>query len=737
MNWKKILALLLVLCLSVMIPGYSRNDLAAGAAGLDTAITEAQKLQFYDYTHESWEVLRLALRQAKAVADNPASGEQEIAAALQALTAAMEELAPKTNLAAGSTATSTNVYNNMAAYNGQKAVDGDLNTRWASNDRVAEAVLIIDLGAAQTFNQVLIFEFMQYAGRIGPVDMAVSADSQSWEAWRSISFDPPYYSAVGEPVAARYLRLRFSGIGNDGINVAEVMVFDDPSAVEIFTGITREEDPDWIVQQPGTEPNIFQQRKAAMTYGMFIHYGINTFANQEWTDGSLSPSVYNPNLSTLDPDSWVRAAWEGGMNFIVLVTKHHEGFALWDTAVGSYNIKATGRPGADRDIVREVSDACRKYGIKLGFYYSLWDRSWDRTHTVDTTGMNPGELKMAYNDFALAQIAELLDGRYGEICELWLDGAWEKKAADWELPRLYDTVKRLQPSCQMSVNWTVEPHNPADAKGGEPMRYFPSDFRLADPLFTRRGPNADPKLYTHMGQQYYLPFEATICINNSWFWNTGNNAASVMSPQSIETAYDHMAEQQNTLVLNLAPNRSGVMAAFDLAGLYTGARQIGIARGGARTDIPDGSCRVDVRYLTDRGHIIRSTDELYGEAGTGWTANAPELEQLGYTLLSEEAASGTFAGGGETVTFVYKDEFEGAPPPDPPDPPKYGHVSGGDTLSVTDARLVLQHLVGKRLLTPEEFDLAAVREAGKVEISDARLILQRLVGKIDSFPREE
>ncbi|MCL2488807.1 MAG: hypothetical protein FWE80_09010, partial [Oscillospiraceae bacterium] len=89
-----ILPLILVLCLSLMIPAYTHNTLAVNAAGLDTAVTEAQKLNFYDYTHESWEVLRLALRQAKAVADNPASGEQEIAAALQALTAAMEELAP-------------------------------------------------------------------------------------------------------------------------------------------------------------------------------------------------------------------------------------------------------------------------------------------------------------------------------------------------------------------------------------------------------------------------------------------------------------------------------------------------------------------------------------------------------------------------------------------------------------------------------------------------------------------
>ena len=110
------------------------------------------------------------------------------------------------------------------------------------------------------------------------------------------------------------------------------------------------------------------------------------------------------------------------MNFVVLVAKHHEGFATWNTSVGTYNINHTGREGDKRDIVKEVSDACRKYGIKFGLYYSAWDRNWDLNNTQESTGLDRVELCQKYNDFALAQITELMDGRYGEISEFWIDG---------------------------------------------------------------------------------------------------------------------------------------------------------------------------------------------------------------------------------------------------------------------------------------------------------------------------
>ena len=182
-----------------------------------------------------------------------------------------------------------------------------------------------------------------------------------WTTWRDKNVRDVATSIVGEEVEARYIKIDIDQWTTKGINMDEIMIFNDPTAIESPDPTApRPIDPDWITQTPGDSPDAYHIRKAGLKYGMFIHYGINTFVNQEWTDGSYPPSAYNPNVETLDPDSWVKAAWEGGMNYIVLITKHHDGFALWNTSVGTYNVNYAEHPGADRDIVKEVADACKK-----------------------------------------------------------------------------------------------------------------------------------------------------------------------------------------------------------------------------------------------------------------------------------------------------------------------------------------------------------------------------------------
>lgn len=327
-----------------------------------------------------------------------------------------------------------------------------------------------------------------------------------------------------------------------------------------------------ITLQPSKQPNAYQQAMIDRKYGMFIHFGINTFNDTEWSDGRLPISSYNP--TEVDADSWIKNAKDAGMQYVILITKHHDGFCLFDTKYTDYGVNNSPNK---TDVVAQVSKACKKYGIKLGLYYSLWDRHEPcyKNHTK-------------YVDFMCNQLTELLDGRYGEIVELWFDGSWDKKKAKlWNIPKLYDLVHTLQPNCAMAVNitigkdtlkgWNSIKYLPEKFKENMPIRYFPSDFRLWDPNFTA---DNDPKIYMHQGQQYYLPFEATICIRNmvNWFWDPKYTSEPTVSAEFIAEKYWHLIRQQNVLVVNVAPNIYGKQEQSDIDVLLDAAKLIGIGK---------------------------------------------------------------------------------------------------------------------------------------------------------------
>ena len=325
-----------------------------------------------------------------------------------------------------------------------------------------------------------------------------------------------------------------------------------------------------ITLKPSTEPNEVQRAMMARKYGMFIHFGINTFYDTEWSNGKLDINGYRP--AAIDAEGWVKNAYKAGMNYVILITKHHDGFCTWDTDTTDYCVNKSPVPV---DVVAKVAEACKKYGIKLGLYYSLWDRH-EKCYKDDKK----------YADYMCAHLTELMGGRYGEIAELWLDGGWDKYPKQWDIPRLYDLAHRLQPGCAVAVNltigkglrkWTSPRFRPERYKEGMNIRYFPSDFRLWDPHFPRED---DPKLYTHGGNTYYLPFEATICIRNmsNWFWDPAYTKDPLVGAQFIADKYRLLTDHGNTLVVNVAPNTRGVQEKEDIDCLLSAARLLGIER---------------------------------------------------------------------------------------------------------------------------------------------------------------
>jgi hypothetical protein len=189
---------------------------------------------------------------------------------------------------------------------------------------------------------------------------------------------------------ARYVRVQLAGTNT--LTLAEVQIFNTerPSVPDVRAHIQDNQ------------------------FGMFIHYGLGTYTNEQWATPNTPPSVFNP--TNLDTDQWAQAAVSAGMKYGVLTTKHHDGFALWDTASNNYDVAASPYHG---DVVRSYVDSFRKAGLGVGLYYSIWDR---------TNGEN---LELVIN-----QLRELLTN-YGPINQIWFD-QWQA-AGYTKIP--YETVR--------------------------------------------------------------------------------------------------------------------------------------------------------------------------------------------------------------------------------------------------------------------------------------------------------
>ena len=299
---------------------------------------------------------------------------------------------------------------------------------------------------------------------------------------------------------------------------------------------------------PSTKPNSAQQAMIKRGYGMFIHFGINTFNNTEWSDGTLPLESYNP--TNLDPDQWVLTAKKAGFRYVLLVTKHHDGFCLWDSKYTTYDVASS---PVKMDVVKAVSDACKKYGIQFAVYYSLWDRKEPSYKDKDP---------QKYIDYMLNQLTELFTN-YGSIGELWLDGGWDKKPSDWGIDQVYGLVKRYNPNCAVSVNHTIV--NEEGKRNYTPpanmtvdneffFQYFPSDFRLWDPELAAK---SDKKQYLHNGKSYYLPFEHTICISKRLNWFEKSEPLPTRDLDELEELFYWSTDNDNCLVMNVPPDQTG------------------------------------------------------------------------------------------------------------------------------------------------------------------------------------
>lgn len=314
---------------------------------------------------------------------------------------------------------------------------------------------------------------------------------------------------------------------------------------------------DYRLPIPSSTASEYQRKQIERQYGMFICFGINTFHDEEWTDGSKPAISFAPD--TVDCDQWVMAAKSAGMKFVLLTTKHHDGFCLWDSDCTDYDVASSAN---NTNVVDRLAAACAKHGIGLALYYSLWDRK--ENPDVDNI-----ESDGAYNRYMLHQLNELLDitSKHCQVVEFWFDGGWVKPNHRWPISEIYGLIKARQPWCQVGVNWSIglpgdpDKHTvlPADQREGYPIRYFPSDFRLGDPCLPA---DDDPKLFSHDGNMYYMPWESTVCPTDCWYYNTTDT--NYKSLDELEQLYLQATKNDNILILNCPPARDGRMRQADV-----------------------------------------------------------------------------------------------------------------------------------------------------------------------------
>ena len=311
-----------------------------------------------------------------------------------------------------------------------------------------------------------------------------------------------------------------------------------------------------------------------LEFTMFAHFGMNTFTNREWGEGTEDPALFNP--TAFDANQWVKVAQEAGMKMIILTAKHHDGFCLWPSQYTKHCVKSSPWLGGKGDVVGALAEACHLAGMKIGVYLSPWDRHEQSYGTEQ------------YNDYFVNQLTELLT-KYGRIDEVWFDGACgegpngKRQVYDWL--RFYGTVRKLQPQATIAVmgpdvrwvgtesgygrptEWSVVPYsagNPdkvAEASQKAPTDgvFIPAGDMMQQDLGSRSKIIQAPALI-------WYPSEVDVSIRPGWFYHESEDDL-VKTPEKLLDIWFASVGQNSLLLLNVPPDKRGLINEHDAAAL--------------------------------------------------------------------------------------------------------------------------------------------------------------------------
>ena len=325
-------------------------------------------------------------------------------------------------------------------------------------------------------------------------------------------------------------------------------------------GATLDEKVDMAACLVPSAPQLAWQQ---MELTAFLHFGINTFTDREWGDGSEDPALFNP--TGLDADQWVRTLKAAGFKMVILTAKHHDGFCLWPTKTTRHSVASSPWKQGKGDVVREVRDACERHGMKFGVYLSPWDRN------ADCYGDSP-----AYNRFFIEQLTELLTN-YGQVHEVWFDGAngegpnGKKQVYDWDA--FYRTIRDLQPDAVTAimgddVRWVGNEKGLGRETEWSATVLTPGGYARAGENNARLGiSNMAPDLGSRAmlekaTELFWYPSEVDVSIRPGWFYHATEDA-KVKSLKHLTDIYFQSVGYNSVLLLNIPPDRRGRIHAAD------------------------------------------------------------------------------------------------------------------------------------------------------------------------------
>ncbi len=303
----------------------------------------------------------------------------------------------------------------------------------------------------------------------------------------------------------------------------------------------------------GALPSAAQLRWHRLGYYAFVHFNMNTFTDAEWGHGDETANAFLP--TALDCRQWARTFRDAGMQAVILTAKHHDGFCIWPSDHTEHDVAATQWRDGKGDVLRDLSEACREYGLKFGVYLSPWDRH----HPLYGSGA-------AYNQFFAAQLEEVLT-RYGEVFEVWFDGAngegpnGRKQVYDWDL--FHQTVFRHQPDAIIfsdagpGCRWVGNERGYAAETNWSTLNG--DEFQPGTPKYRQLTEG-------HRDGSHWIPAECDVSIRPGWYYHPEQDDQVKSLRQLLDIYYASVGSNAN-LLLNLPVDRRGLVHENDAAAL--------------------------------------------------------------------------------------------------------------------------------------------------------------------------
>lgn len=404
-----------------------------------------------------------------------------------------------------------------------------------------------------------------------------------------------------------------------------------------------------------------------MEFFCFIHFTVNTFTGSEWGDGKEDVSIFNP--TDLDARQWVKSAKDAGMKGLILTCKHHDGFCLWPSKYTEHSVKNSPYKNGKGDIVREVSEACKEFGLKFGIYLSPWDRN----------NCSYGKGK-EYDDYYVNQLTELLTD-YGELYTIWLDGACGEgangKVQKYDWNRYYKVMRELQPNAVISISgpdvrwcgneagevreseWSVVAKDMTDPSITAELSQHEDNEEFRDrPLDETQSDLGSRERLKNEKELVWYPAETDVSIRPGWFYHEEEDD-KVRSFENLKDIYLKSVGGNTTLLLNIPPMKNGKIHEKDMAILKRLGEFINdtfknnLLKNALITTVPEHDCRgnsPDMMRTDDYNTYFMNKE---GENKLLIEIKFDECKKLNYLVLKEAI---TFSQRVEKFNVYFDDE---------------------------------------------------------------------------------